>query len=314
MKRILILLFIIGCSAIKREPQSEISQGPFPTFQVFHEKLQVDFRVGMYLESPGKPFKGCVLYLEGLADSILNHEPLFKRLSDAGYRTVSFDYMGQGGTSGTMNDTRIVSALHKDQEVGEQAKWVWDIFSGNDYAWKGRNCGGSKVRVIGWSTGGLAAYKLAHEGWAQEVVLIAPGIHVKALVGEAATDWRRMYLFQDTITLRTLTRNKFQNVNDPHVDPIKPKTPATIPLFAANLLAGSIKSHSWKISPSVRGLVFLSGLEDTYVERDKIYQTVRTNAPHFGTQVHHGSLHEMDNELPAVARDVRERTVKFFGE
>lgn len=264
----------------------------------------------MYLENPKKPFKGCILYLQGLSDSILNHDPLFKKLSDAGYRTVSFDYMGQGGSAGTMNDTRVISSLEKSQEIGDQARWVWGLFSGNDYVMSGRNCAGSKKRVIGWSTGGLAAYRLAHERWAQEVVLIAPGIHVKPMVGEAADDWSRMYLFRDTITFRTLTRN----TTAPHVDPVKPSTPAKIPFFAANLVASSLKSQRWKIKASVKGLVFLSGKEDTYVDRDKIFRTVRANAPHFSIQVHNGSLHEMDNELPPVANDVRDRTVKFFGE
>jgi pimeloyl-ACP methyl ester carboxylesterase len=296
---------------VKREPQSELRQGPFPTFQVYSETLREEFRVGMYLENPKKPFKGCVLYLEGLADSILNHEPLFRRLSDAGYRTVSFDYLGQGGTSGTMNDTRIMSPAEKDYEVGTQAKWVWNLFSGDQFKMRKHNCRGSKRRIIGWSTGGLAGYKLAHESWAEEVVLIAPGLNVKAMVGEAADDWSRMYLFKDTITVRTLTRNH-GGPNDPHVDPVKPKTPALIPLFAANLLSTSLESKNWQIPKNVRGFVFLSGKEDTYVDRDKIYGILRKNAPHFGIQVHDGSLHEMDNELPPVANDVRERTVRFF--
>lgn len=307
-----ILLFLIACSHIKREPQSEFSQDPFTTFQVYNENLREEFRLGMYLENPDKPFKGCVLYLQGLADSILNHDPLFKRLSEAGYRTVSFDYLGQGGTSGSMNDTRLLSSLEKEKEIGNQAKWVWQLFSSKKYNSRNRNCSGSKKRVIGWSTGGLAAYKLARENWAEEVVLIAPGLHVRAMVGEAADDWSRMYLFKDTITLRTLTRNRGGS-NDPHIDPIKPATPAVIPLFAANLLATSLKARNWKIPSHVKGLVFLSGKEDTYVDRDKIYRIVRKNAAHFGVQVHDGSLHEMDNELPPVANDVRERTVKFFG-
>lgn len=311
----LLFIFLLACSSVvKREPQSELSQGPFPTFEVYSEELQTEFRIGTYLEHPQRPFKGCVLYLEGLADSLMNHEPLFKRLSDDGYRTVTFDYMGQGGSGGTMNDTRItsVSGLHKDQEIGRQARWVWELFSRADFAWKNRSCRGSRKRVIGWSTGGLAAYKLAFEGWAQEAVLIAPGIHVKAMVGEAATDWRKFYLFQDTITFRTLTRNRFRGVHDPHIDPVKPKTPAKIPLFAANLVASSLQSQRWMISPKVRGLVFLSGTQDTYVDRDRSFQTLRKNAPHFKIKVHDGSLHEMDNELPEVAHDVRESTATFF--
>jgi hypothetical protein len=218
--------------------------------------------------------------------------------------------MGQGGSAGTMNDTRIISPLEKDQEIGQQARWVWELFSGSEYAWKGHNCHGSKKRVMGWSTGGLAGYRLAYEQWPQEVVLIAPGIHVKAMVGEAAGNWMNMFMFRDTITFRTLTRNTAAA----HVDPVRPTTPATIPLFAANLVTSSLKSQAWKIPKNVRGLVFLSGIEDSYVERDKIFRTLRANASHFAIQVHNGSLHEMDNELPPVASDVRERTVKFFGE
>jgi alpha-beta hydrolase superfamily lysophospholipase len=270
-----------------------------------------ELRVGVYLESPAAKLKGCVLYLEGLGDSIANHEPLFKTLSEAGYRTLAYDYMGQGGSVGTMNSTRIQSTLAPSLEIGTQARYVWDKYTqvANE---RGQDCRQSKKFVIGWSTGGLAAYKLAHEEWADAVVLIAPGIHIKTFVGEAADSPSLMLRLKQVISERTLTSNTFVGSENPHVDAIKPGSPALIPLFAQNLLLTSIKSQSWKIAPQVKGLVFLSGASDTYVNSPKTAQTLVKNAAHFSVVSYKEALHEIDNEVPAIEADLRLKTVQFF--
>src|SRR5690606_21112615 len=59
-----------------------------------------------YLPHEGE-FKGNILYFQGLGDSMLNHDPLFLKISKAGYRIIAFDYMGQGGSTGKMDNTRI---------------------------------------------------------------------------------------------------------------------------------------------------------------------------------------------------------------
>lgn len=253
-----------------------------------------------------------MLYLEGLADSVANHGALFNKLSKGGYRVVFFDYMGQGGSQGSMNNTRIVAPLSSSLQISTQAKFVWDRYSNRKDEYFGRDCSQSKKLVIGWSTGGLATYGLAHEGWTDAVVLIAPGIHPKKFIGEAATSPKMMFTLDQVITERTLTRNKFAKSLNPHVDPIKPISPSVVPLFATNLILSSEFSQSWQISKKVDGFVFLSGIEDTYVDRVSTQKTLKKNAPHFKVVAYNGALHEIDNEIPEVADDMHEKTVQFF--
>ncbi len=286
--------------------------------------LKLRLRAG-YIPEKGA-LKGCVLYLQGLADSIQNHDPYFTALSGAGYRILTFDYMGQGGSEGKMNDTRVQAQLPphatsemkkrheistKYQEIPEQAEFVWNHYKDVKNE-QGQDCNSSKKLVIGWSTGGLAGYRMAHEKRADAVVLLAPGIHPYWMVGESSKNPLKMIALQQTITEQTLTRNKFENSPNPHVDPIKPKSPAHSPQFAGNLVGVANGSQGWTIPSSVRGLVLLSGFEDTYVDREATQDTLRKNAPHFKVQAYDGALHELDNELPEVANDVRDQTIKFF--
>jgi pimeloyl-ACP methyl ester carboxylesterase len=276
---------------------------------------KTELRVGVYSESSESSLKGCVLYLEGLGDSIANHEPLFKALSNSGYRVLAYDYMGQGGSQGKMDHTRITSSWTPSLEIGTQARYVWDRYTQvrND---RGQDCRQSKKFVIGWSTGGLAAYKLARDEWADAVVLIAPGIAINVLVGEAAEpsmlEGGLMLLFKQVISERTLTSNKFEGQVNPHVDPIRPGSPMHSPDFAMNLLTNSIKSHSWKIPGQVKGLVFLSGENDTYANAAKTGEVLSKNAPHFSVINYPKALHEIDNEVPEIAEDLRLKTVQFF--
>jgi alpha-beta hydrolase superfamily lysophospholipase len=308
-KKIILFLFILsGCSSmnIQRRPQSvselNLSQILYNT-NVPGIKT-VKLRTGVMEASPEFEFKGCVLYLEGLADSIRNHSALFTALSNAGFRVVAFDYIGQGGSEGSMNHTRVQDPLLPGLEIGHQAKAVWESQS--------EKCANSQKFVIGWSTGGLAAYALAHEGWADGVVLIAPGIHPNKLVGEAAENPLLLATLKQVITERTLTSNTFENSNNPHVDPIKPVSPAVVPLFAANLLSTALLSQQWKIPADVRGYVFLSGKEDTYVDRDATKAILSVRAPQFSVKEYDHALHEIDNEVPAISQDMINRTVKFF--
>lgn len=321
MKKINILLWLVllsGCSSfLKRAPQSEVSRSPWYFEETFYQTRDslvdnVYLRTGYYLESESAPFKGCVLYLEGLADSVANHSALFNKLSQAGYRVVFFDYMGQGGSRGSMNNTRILAPLSSSLQISTQAKFIWDRYSNRKDEYFGRDCSQSKKMVMGWSTGGLATYGLAHEGWAEAVALIAPGIHPKKFVGEAAASPKLMFTLDQVISERTLTRNTFTKSHNPHLDPIKPISPAVVPLFAANLLLSSEFAQGWEIPKKVSGLVFLSGHEDTYVDRTATEKTLKKKAAHFKVIAYDKALHELDNELPEVAEDMHEKTVQFF--
>lgn len=313
MRLLFLSLLFIGCSSqVLREPSSELKQNPLLIQHVFHVDVGQELRTALYLEDSRVDFKGCVLYLQGLSDSLRNHQPLYRALSEKGFRVITFDYLGQGDSEGSMNDTRLISR-NKAFEIGEQAKWVWDLYSRAEvFNYRDQNCKGSQKRVMGWSTGGLATYKLAQEKWADSVVLIAPGIHPKMLVGEAAKDPKKMVFLQKVISIESLTRNRFSGVYDPHEDPISPDSPMKVPLFAANLMQTSLKSRHWRISSGIPGLVLLSGKEDTYVDSDATVKTLGKNAKHFKTKTYPGALHELDNELPAVAKDVRQRIAEHF--
>jgi alpha-beta hydrolase superfamily lysophospholipase len=323
----------LGCASKTvggRAPQSEeLSQGLLFTDQKEYPKIDnLVFRTGMFLEAQGGPFKGCVIYLEGFGDSVLNHIPLYTALSTAGYRTIFYDYAGQGGSTGTMHSTRLRDPVYAPREIGEQAKWLWDIYSKKIDPVYHRSCEGQPHRVIGWSTGGLAAYKLAYEKWTNSVVLIAPGLSPKIFVGESANDWERVFTFRNTLSLLTLTRNRFTDSIDPHQELPKPDSPAKVPLFAKNLLLtacearGDVggycaasearKDKGWTIPPSVHGLVFFSSDDDTYVDSDKAEQVLKKYASQFGVIRYEGALHELDNELPEVATDLRKKTIEFF--
>lgn len=316
MKNIILtvsLLFVVGCSFLtKRQPQNEPSRWHFDKtyYDVKHPYLanplvhDVHLRTGYYTESKNTPFKGCVMYLEGLGDSVANQQPLFHHLSESGYRVVFFDYMGQGGSEGSMNNSRVTDPINDSLQLSSQAKLVWNLYS--------HPCGTSKKLVMGWSTGGLVGYKLAREGWADAVILIAPGIHAKKFVGEAATSPEALVALQPVISERTLTRNTFKGGYNPHVEKIKPDSPVKVPLFAANLLASSLLSQSWQINSKVKGLVFLSGVEDTYVDRNATMKTLKKNAPHFGVVAYDGALHEIQNEIPEVALDMYQKTTQFL--
>lgn len=317
MKKSLFLLVAValaGCSLFtKREPQnSEASRWFIETmyYDVKHPYLanplvkDVNLRTGYYRESAQSEFKGCVLYLEGLADSIANQQPLFHHLSESGYRTVFFDYMGQGGSEGSMNNSRVLDPINNSLQISTQAQVVWNKYS--------EGCKNSKKIVIGWSTGGLVSYKMAYDGWADAVILIAPGIHTKMFIGEAAENPSDLLTFQQVISERTLTRNTFAGGRNPHVEPIKPTSPAKVPLFATNLVAASKVSQTWKISEKVKGLVFLSGVEDTYVDREATIKTLKRNASHFGIVSYDGALHEIQNEIPEVAHDMYQKTTQFL--
>ena len=148
-----------------------------------HELVKI--RTG-YLPPKGES-KGFVLYLEGLGDSMMNHAPLFEKIQNSGYGVIAFDYMGQGGSCGTMNDTLIQSQSPNGEksEIGELAKAVWKSFSDKT------NGQAQPSVIVGWSTGGLAAYKFAaaQSGavWGKKFVLIAPGICPHAFVGKTTS-------------------------------------------------------------------------------------------------------------------------------
>tara|TARA_R110000868_G_scaffold68518_9_gene202582 strand:+ start:784 stop:1677 length:894 start_codon:yes stop_codon:yes gene_type:complete len=276
--------------------------GSYLPWRLGFEELQAGkhkelIRIGYLKANDRVKFRGNILYYQGLADSMLNHDPLFEVLTKAGFRVIAFDYMGQGASSGTMNNTTIENI----NELGDQV-----------IARLGRpdQSGKKRYHLIGWSTGGLATYRKAHQNDENVIstVLIAPGIAPNYLVGEGLFNWP-----VDEISMRSLTTNNFEGVNDPHEDPIHPNTPLVVPMFAANLQnVAKIARWFWTIPETMPGLVLLSGPNDTYVNAKKTKKVLKRRAPHFKTVTYAGAKHEIDNEVENIAAHARQKILEFL--
>lgn len=243
-------------------------------------EIKASIRSGYLAENPEVPFRGNVIYYEGLGDSMLNHMPLFNKLTQAGFRVIAFDYMGQGGSSGSMNRTRIVP-------IGSLGEQIWNLHARDLENFPKKN-------IIGWSTGGLAAYVQARMKIdVNNIVLIAPGIAPNMIVGE-----QNLLQFKfNQITLPTLTTQIYaQGVDNPHLDPIKPTSPLEVMDFSWDLLITAETNRSLPMSRRVNGFVLLSGDSDTYVNARKTYSILKKVAPHFLVKQYPNTLHEIDNE------------------
>ena len=258
--------------------------------------LKVSIRHGYLEENSNVPFKGNLIFYEGLGDSMLNHRPLFQKLTDAGYRVIAFDYMGQGGSGGSMDDTRIL-------EIGSLGNRVWNLYARNlkDFP---------KKTILGWSTGGLAAYaQAAREMNVDNVILIAPGIAPKYLVGEQNPLRGEI----NRITVSTLTTQSYDDGSlDPHVDPIKPSSPLLVPCFSMDLAMTAKVMRSTPIGRRVNGFVLLSGENDTYVDAKKTRRVLEVIAPHFLIKQYQGALHEIDNESEPNASMAHQDILNFL--
>ena len=257
--------------------------------------VKAKIRAGYLEENKNIPFRGNILYFEGLADSMLNHQPLFNKLTNSGFRVIAFDYMGQGGSSGTMNDTR----LEDIQVLGKivYKKYARDLIKYN------------KPIIIGWSTGGLAAYLAALSHEAAKVILIAPGIVPNIILGEQ-NFWELSF---DKITLNTLTSKRYQvNEYNPHLEGIRPKSPLEVKDFATDLILSSFKARSKKVDPSIKGLVLLSGVKDTYVNSISGENKLNIIAPHFHKIFYINALHEIDNEVGSIQENLQKQILNFL--
>ena len=95
--------------------------------------------------------------------------------------------------------------------------------------------------------------------------------------------------------------------------PIAPTgiSPRAVLHFGLNLMATSQVARRWTIDPTVKGLVFWSGYEDTYVDAAATRRVLRANTK-FEVISYPGALHELDNEIEDVRRDLIPRTISFL--
>jgi len=257
---------------------------------------RVSIRSGYLEENPAVPFKGNIIFYQGLADSMLNHAPLFDKLTNAGYRVIAFDYMGQGGSGGSMQNTRIA-------EIGDLGKVIWKLYARDlDQA--------SKMTIIGWSTGGLAAYAQARRDEdVKTVILIAPGLVPNFLVGEQHPLKGQF----DLITVATLTSQRYDDGTfNPHVDPVRPSSPLLIPGFAIDLQKVSLIERCQNLPSRVQGLVLLSSEYDSYVNSKAVGKVLAKTAPQLEVQKYPNTLHELDNETEPTASKVHQDILDYL--
>lgn len=251
-------------------------------------------RAGFIKENSQVPFQGNVLYFEGLGDSMINHDNLFLKLATAGFRVIAFDYLGQGGSEGNMASTRMQWIVDMGEKV--YAKYARATEKQN------------KPLIIGWSTGGLAAYIAAVQNKAQAVVMIAPGIVPRLLVGENNILKGQF----NSITMKTLTSDQYlSREEDPHLDPIKPSSAAQVLPFALNLVSESFIYRYKAIARSIPGVVFIGG-EDNYVYPQATLRTMQMQAPHMAINFYPHSKHELHNEKLEIREDVHQQILNFL--
>ena len=278
-----------GCAFVPIE-----SNVTYPMSFFARGTVRAKLRAGMVQENPAVPFRGNVLYLQGLGDSMLNHAPLFKRLSHEGFRVIAFDYFGQGGSEGSMNDTRIWDI----PRIGNE---IYQLFARKDGAW-------TKPIIVGWSTGGLAAYYAASLKMASKVVLIAPAIVPRLLLGEQKVVQGKL----NQITVASLTPDRYDAENiDPHLDPIKPNSPLDAIDFSSNLFEAALASQTWSVPPEIPGLVLLAK-NDKYVYSSLIQKTLHIRSPHFSVRSYEGAGHEIDNAPKNIRLKVHGDILEFL--
>jgi alpha-beta hydrolase superfamily lysophospholipase len=234
--------------------------------------------------------KADVLFFIGFGDRSDNHDPLFKLMSDSGYRVISFDYPSHGETScGNLNlhDFTSLSSLAEKVEIATREDETRPLY------------------LSGWSTGGLLALRMAQRGYLSQrtlagLVLIAPGLVVYKIPGEAG------WVLESTLT---------SNPNPPHHGPPSPSSPLWYPLFGGALMFNAMLARNQDL-PQIPTLIFLGGdTADVYANTPAIkdwLKVVGPNNPQWTAIQCDNGKHELDNEIEPMGNEVRKAFVEFL--
>jgi len=239
---------------------------------------------------------GDVLFLHGYGDSFLNHLALFKQLNESGLRVIGFDYPSHGKTQGMYwNDLDF----HSFKSLTEIAEAVLNETSSTT---------SRPLFIIGWSTGGLHAIRIAQVPRFRKLfpslsglVLYAPGVAVKKCVGNSFC-----HITNETLNHDPLLRSR----------QIEPRSPLYRIDFAAKLIFNATRSWYQGIPEHVPTLVFVGGEKDKYVKTKDIKSWVQLQRNQFSADINAiqcpQAFHELDNELPKYGgKFVREQSIAF---
>lgn len=244
---------------------------------------------------PDGPIRGDVMYVHGLGDNVLNHDPLFQVWLDLGYRVIAMDLPSHGETTGySLNCCNFEMLGNFILEIDRRMKPDGDPTR--------------PMVLAGWSTGGLVALRMVqrklfekHFRQPSALQLFAPGIGVRLKVG----NW------WGGITDDTLTRNP----NPPHHGQAKPGSPYPVLPFAMRMVWES-KLAQWGDLPAhLPTQVFLGGDDtDRYVRNDigRRWSNRQIDASKSVWVIQYeGAFHELDNEPDGVGDKVRARAGDF---
>ncbi len=260
----------------------------------------VNLHVGEYLPER-QNIVGDILYLHGFADSFTNHGPLFRQWTDAGFRVIAFDYPGHGITGArnkvSINHFNFDGLMDLARQVVRRTRPETD----------------RPLLLAGWSTGGLLAVRLVQSGNLSKLgrkpagmILFAPGIAVKTVVGQPS--WR--YPLGE-VTFGTLTHN----TDTRGLLPPSPKSPGSVPLFASSLLYHS-KAAQWAKYPAwLPTLVMVAGeSSDKYVPSHKLKAWVNRQSANVRGLYCPRARHWLDHELPQYGGEDVLAAAKEFAE
>lgn len=310
-------LLMVSCSSTPSHQRTPASTGG-SLAQIQIENLNIGAvhekqRVGLFLQNPEIKPKACVLYLEGLSDSFFNHQNLFSDLNRAGYRVLSFDYLGQGGSEGELSQMRVDSRLNQpfmtgqEFEISEQAKWVWSHFQGA--------CRNSPKLVIGTNVGGLSAFKLAKEKWADAVILLSPSLSPTYCIHEVSDRLVDRCNSDEVLPLEVpLASREPGSVPELAFEPPRPATLDEAKGFVINLVSTAyLRAPRWRVSKNgTSGLVFLPGVDDPELDREEARRILIHNAPDFTLISFEEARGNLDQERPEISTRLRRRLIKFL--
>jgi alpha-beta hydrolase superfamily lysophospholipase len=304
---------VIGWHFAATEPKVSDVVDPF-TFPGVRLQGPATVRHGYIEANPSVAFKGNVVYLEGIADSMLNHTQLFKAVTDAGYRMIAWDLDGQGGSKGKWGSRLLLDMLNVANQV---------------YKRDMDPRGGLKV-LMGWSIGGINGYAAAagYPGINPDAVILnAPSIDPLLFgVGEGFD-----HLPPGEFTPQVLTTALPPvdcGYGTPFVEPILGFTPASSASFTADILELAFYDRHVTIPGKVKGLVLMTGPKDdtyakgkkheqmdydTFIDVPNTEKVFREKAPHFRVVEYPRTKHMVDAESCAVRNSIAREVGDFLG-
>jgi esterase/lipase len=256
----------------------------------YNIKISEEFTLSAAVYNENSKFKSCALFIPGYADSFRNHLPLINSLNDNGYKVITFNFSGHDGSSGdsanfnfSWSDERFDSleqkAAHSTSEnsILYQAQYIWDKLAGD------QNCSKEDRILIGFSAGGLAAYKMAILGWSNKVVLINPVLQAKSILNSL----RPGGTFQSIKEL-----NEARSLSFPS-SAIAGANKGTLNLIQQILVESELLGNILP-SKNLKGAIFYSE-NDIYSDSEKVEDLLISKAPHqFELHKYPNSRHRLD--------------------